>query len=152
MSKLYRPGVSKVIVCPAVAGVSPTRGEINAGTDISLHVSSMPGFNIDTELKEAANLGETFVPTVAAARKASSATIRCWDDDAVTTVRTVLAPGTTTNLVRMPYGDVPTKRCEVWRIKAADLNDSEWGTSDLAAFDVKCAVLSSPTLTGVIPA
>lgn len=152
MSKLFRPGISKVYVLPAVAGVSPTRPEITAGTDISLHIAAMPGFTVENQQLEVANLAERFVGSIDGPDKAAGPKLTCWDDDSVTTVRTILAKGTTTNLLLMPYGDVATKRCEVWRIKVTGLNDQEWSMSDPARFDVQCAVLSSPTQTGVIPA
>lgn len=152
MSKFFRPGVSKVMVLPAIAGTSPTRAEINAGTDISSHVAGLPGFSLNNERKETPHFGQAFVPTIDGPDKAGDPRIQCWDDDTVTTVRTLLAKGTTTFILLMPYGDVPTKRCEKWQIKSTGVNDDEWSTSDPARFTVSVAILSSPVQSGVIPA
>ena len=74
-------------------------------------------------------------------------------DAASTTVRPALAEGTAGYMIRMPEGDVPTDRCEVWPVRVSALNDSAITSANEAkTFMVTFAVTSEPNKNAVIPA
>ena len=53
----------------------------------------------------------------------------------------------------MPYGDVPGRRIEVWDVRTMVPATPPWGMEiKPSTFSVPVAVLSYPTLGGVIPA
>lgn len=151
MSAFYRRGTSKIKSAPAVAGTSPTRAEINAGVDLSPHVIAVSGFMLKNSPISFSTLDTTFDSQIDGPDTADASTLDFKDDDVSNTVRTALAKGTPTQIILMPYGDVPTKRCEVWRTKSTGVND-DWGMdAKVAMFQVGFAILSVPTQSGVIP-
>lgn len=150
--KFFRKGVSKVRFLPAVAGASPTRPEITAGTDLSPQIAGFTGFQLSNAPIQVPNLAETFTPQINGEDTVADSSLAFNDDDAVSTIRTALAKGTTGYLLFMPYGDIPTKRCEVWNVRSTGVND-EWSLDPTPAkFMVGFAVLTTPNQTGVIPA
>lgn len=154
MASFFRRGISKVRFLPAVAGVSPTRPEITAGTDLSPKLAAITGFGINNAPIPVVNLAERFTPSIDGPDETTGASkITFNDDDTTTTIRTALAKGTAGFIVLMPYGDVPTKRCEVWPCKTLGVNDLDYdlGAAN-AKFDVPFAITSAPVQTGVIPA
>jgi hypothetical protein len=144
MARFFRRGVSKVKFLPAVAGTSPTRAEITAGTDLSPQVAAIGGFTPD--------LATSFDSQIDGPDTTDASTLTFYDDDSAATIRTALAKGTSGYVVLFPYGDVVGKRCEVWQSKSTGVND-QWGLDATAAqFQVGFAVLSRPNQNGVTPA
>lgn len=152
MAKFFRPGTSKMSFLPAVAGVSPTRPEITAGTALSDQANSIDGFQFQNARIDTQVLGSSFVPQIDGPDEVGESSVTFLDDDASSTVRTALAKGTTGFIVFFPYGDVPTKRCEKWPVKSTGVND-EWSIgSDPARYVVGFAITNPPTLNAVVPA
>lgn len=152
MARRFRRGFSKVHFLPAVAGVSPTRPEITAGTDLTPQLTAMAGFQLSNSPIPTPNLAEKFTSQIEGEDTVADSSITFLDDDTVSTIRTALAKGTSGFIVLFPYGDVPTKRCEVWAITSTGVND-EWSVgNDPARFAVGFAVTKTPTQNGVVPA
>lgn len=152
MANFFRRGKSKIIFAPAVAGVSPTRAEITAGTPLSLQVNSVDGFELTNSPIPTPNLNDQFTSQIDGEDTVANSALTFLDDDSASTVRTALAKGTAGYLLLLPYGDVPTKRCEVWKVKSTGTND-QWSIgNDPARFKVTFAVTAVPVQNGVIPA
>lgn len=151
MARYFRRGVSKVKWAPAVAGTSPTRPEITAGVDLSPSIAAINGFSFTNAPIATPDLSDNFDSQITGPDTAGDSSLDFYDDDTSTTVRTTLAKGTVGCVLLMPYGDVSTKRCEVWRVTSLGVND-EWGMDAKAAqFQVQFAINSRPTQTAVIP-
>lgn len=152
MAKFFRRGVSKIIFLPAVAGASPTRAEITAGTDLSASITGLSGFQFNNKRIDTPVLSSSFTPQIDGPDETGDSSLTMLDDDTVSTIRTVLAKGTSGFLAMFPYGDVPTKRMEKWPVKSSGVND-EWSLgNDPARYQVDFAITSQPTQTATIPA
>lgn len=152
MARFFRRGVSKVKFLPAVAGTSPTRAEITAGTDLSPAIAGINGFSLANNPITTPDLATNFDSQIDGPDSADQSSLNFYDDDTTTTIRTAVAKGTTGFVVLFPYGDVAGKRCEVWPSKSTGVND-EWGLDATAAqFQVGFAVTAKPTQNGVTPA
>lgn len=152
MARFFRRGVSKVRFLPAVAGASPTRSEINAGTDLSPSIAGIGGFTLENAPITTPDLATNFDSQIDGPDTAPTSSLTFHDDDTSTTVRTALAKGTAGYILLMPYGDVATKRCEVWPVKSTGVND-QWGLDAVSAqFMVGFAITGKPNQTGTIPA
>lgn len=152
MARFFRRGVSKVRFLPAVAGASPTRAEITAGTDLSAAIAAIGGFSLENAPITTPDLATQFDSQIDGPDTSGASTLTFYDDDTSTTVRTALAKGTAGYLLFMPYGDVTSKRCEVWPVKSTGVND-QWSLDATSAqFQVGFAVTSKPNQSGVIPA
>lgn len=152
MARFFRRGVSKVKFLPAVAGTSPTRAEITAGTDLSPSVAGIGGFTLTNAPISTPDLATNFDSQIDGPDTAGDSSLTFYDDDAATTVRSAVAKGTAGFMVLFPYGDVSGKRCEVWPVKSTGVND-EWSLDASAAqFQVGFAVTAKPTQNATTPA
>lgn len=152
MARFFRRGVSAMKWCPTVAGTSPTRAEITAGTDLTPDFAAIGGFKISNAPITTPDLSTTFDTQIDGPDSVDASTITFYDQDNATTIRTALAKGNSGALVLFPYGDVVGKRCEVWRSKSTGVND-EWSLDATAAkFEVGFAVTAKPAQAGTTPA
>lgn len=151
MARYFRRGKSKIKWAPSVAGSSPTRPEITAGVDLSPSVADIAGFQLSNNPIETPDLATAFNSQIDGPDTTDDSSITFYDDDTSTTIRTTLAKGVSGYVLLMPYGDVATKRCEVWQSKSTGVND-QWSLDAAAAqFRVGFAILSVPNQAGVIP-
>ncbi len=152
MAKFFRRGTSKAYFLPAVAGSSPTRPEITAGTDLSPFVTALSGWQFSNTRIDTPLLSSAFTAQIDGPNEVGDSSLTFLDDDTTTTVRTTLARGTSGYVVLFPYGDVATKRCEVWPIKSSGVND-EWSMgADPARYVIDFAITNPPLQTATIPA
>lgn len=153
MAKFFRRGTSKVFFLPAVVDVeAPTRAEITAGTDLSPFATGLSGWQFSNSRIDTPILSSAFTPQIDGPDEVGDSSLTFLDDDTVTTVRTALPRGTSGYICLMPYGDVATKRCEIWPIKSTGAND-EWSMgSDPARYVIDFAVTNPPTQNAVVPA
>jgi hypothetical protein len=158
MARFFRRGITKVKFLPTIAAVSggivgaPTRAEITAGTDVSPDVAELTGFQLSNSPIPTPNLNDAFTPQISGEDTVSDSSITFYDQDNATTIRTALAKGTSGYLVIFPYGDIATKRCQIYPVKTTGVNDEFSVGNDPARFVVGMAVTGVPNLTAVTPA
>lgn len=152
--RFFRRGVSKVHFLPAVATpATPTRIEIDAGTDLSVDLADISGFQFENSPISTPNLASAFTPQIDGEDTVPTSSFTFYDrDQADETIRNVLAKGTKGFIALFPYGDIPTERMEIWEISSAGVND-EWSMgNDAARFMVGVSILSPPSQDVAIPA
>lgn len=143
----------KLLLCPTIANrAAPTRAELTGGTDLTPDLYDLGGFILSPADADASDFSSAVEKTVPGLESLEASTLTFHDDDTTTTIRTAVAKGTNGFIVRMPYGDTPTKRCEVWPVRSKGPND-EWNRgSETAKYPVGFSVTDTPTLNAVIPA
>lgn len=152
MARYFRRGKSKIRWAPAVAGSSPTRAEINAGVDLSPQVADIAGFQLSNNPITTPDLATTFDSQIDGPDSTEDSALTFYDDDTSTTIRTTLAKGVSGFVLLFPYGDVPTKRVEVWPSKSTGVNDQWTMDATAAQFRIGFAVTAVPNQNGVVPA
>lgn len=153
--RFFRRGVSEILVIPTIGNPnSPTRIEIDGGTNISVDIAEIGGFQLSNSPIAVPNLADTFTGQINGEDTVSDSSITFYDHqaDADQTIRPLLAKGITTYLGLLPYGDVPAARMEVWHVRSTGVN-GEWTVgNDPARFVIGFAVLSRPNQEVDIPA
>lgn len=152
MGRYYPRGKTQYHALPAVADpdAGPTRPELDAGTRLT-DIASVSGFTLNNSPAPTPDLDSKFTSSVPGEDTAETPSFTFWDDDDDTTIRDVLAKDTSLFIVRMPYGDVPGKRCEVWDVTSTGVNDgTDMGTP--GQFMVGFSVNETPVQDAVIPA
>lgn len=152
--RFFRRGVSKVHFLPAVADpTSPTRVEITAGTDLSVDLADISGYQFENSPISTPNLASAFTPQIDGEDTVPNSSLTFYDRDAADeTIRDALAKGTKGYIALFPYGDIATERMEIWEISSAGVND-EWSMgNDAARFQVGTSILSPPEQDVAIPA
>jgi hypothetical protein len=108
MSRFFRKGVTKFVFCPTVAGTSPTRAEITAGTEITDSIAAVNGFSLSNSPVTTPDMGSRFDKTVPGIDSAGDSSLNMWDEilDGGTTdpARDVLAKDTELTVSGCPTG------------------------------------------------
>lgn len=152
MARFFRRNVSKIWFLPSVASAAaPTRAEITAGVDLSGAIAAIAGFSLSNTPIAVPDLSSTFNKTIPGEDATQASTLTFYDDNASTVIRTALAKGTAGYILLEPYGDVATKRCEVWPVQTTGVNDVWDLGNDSARYIVGFAVTNTPTQNAVIP-
>jgi hypothetical protein len=118
-SSRYIPeGVTKYNWLPACANyLSPTRAEINAGTDLSPEIATTGNWGIISGVIDAPDLATLFTAQIAGKVTVDGPTIDMYADGTSTDVRTLLPRGTTGFILKLPEGDVAGRKCDVFPVK-----------------------------------
>jgi hypothetical protein len=106
----YSPvATRKIYFVPTIAvPATPTRAELTAGSDLSLVIVGMTGFDQPVTFLTASPLGSPFDVKVSGRITPSDSSIDCLVSKSGTDVRTVLPRGTSGYFTAMWEGDIPT--------------------------------------------
>lgn len=118
-SARYIPeGVTHFNWLPACANyLSPTRAEINAGTDLSPEIASTGNWGIISGTIDTPDLATLFTAQIGGKVTIDGPTIDMYADSTSTDVRTLLPRGTTGFILKLPEGDVAGRKCDVFPVK-----------------------------------
>src|SRR5512144_1995383 len=101
------PGVRKIYFVTTISNyLSPTRGELNAGIDLSNEVAEVSGFTVTSDTTDTPDLSGRFVPVIAGRIKADSSSLSFYASSNSSDVRTVLPRDTVGYIVMLWEGDV----------------------------------------------
>jgi hypothetical protein len=129
---------------------TPSRGELNAGTDLSAEISDVNGFELTGDSADAPDLASQFVAQVPARITASDSEIVFYASSSSSDVRTVLPRGTTGFVCILPEGDITGQKMEVWpaKVKSMFLDSS---IEDPAKVHVQFSITKLPSQNVTIP-
>jgi hypothetical protein len=118
-SSRYIPeGVTHFYFVAAIATyTAPTRGELNAGTDLTPEIASTGNWGIISGSIDAADLATLFTPQIGGKVTIDGPTLDMYADSTSADVRTLLPRGTTGYIVKFPEGDVTGRKMDVFPVK-----------------------------------
>src|SRR2546429_6372968 len=107
-SSRYVPqGVTHYVFTASVATQSsPTRAEINAGTDLTPELAEAGDWAINSEAIDTPDYAANFTPQIPGNITVDGTTLNMYADVASADVRTLLPRNTTGYILQMPGGDV----------------------------------------------
>lgn len=148
----FRRGVTRFVFCPIVTNLAvPTRAQITAGT-VLRGITNVSGFAITRSFVDTPDLDDDFTSNIPGERKAGESVLTFKDKRAANeSIRDILAEGTAGVMIYMPYGDIPTERCECWPVVSGGVND-QIDLSSFANFQVSFGTPEPPEQNAVIPA
>ena len=97
--------------------LSPTRAELNAGTDLSPEIAGTGTWGIISATLDAADLATLFTPQITGKVTVDTPTIDMYASINSVDVRTLLPRGTTGFVVKFPEGDVTGRTMDVYQAK-----------------------------------
>jgi hypothetical protein len=151
-TRYVRYGLTRVVFAPAVANVlSPTRAEINAGTDLSNEVESVNGFQVQSNFVETPDLGTQFTGKLAGRTSADDSSITCYASSNSIDVRTLLPRGTTGFILWFDEGDVAGRKADCYPITVGSI-PKDRDVEAAARIIVNVAITRTPTENFTIPA
>lgn len=145
------PGVRKYyFMTTASSYLTPTRGELNAGTDLTAEIAEVSGWQLAGNNADVPDLSTGFVAQVPARVTASDSEIVFYASSTSADVRTVLTRGTTGFIVILPEGDVTSQKMEVWPVKVKSMF-IDGSIEDPGKVHVQFSITKIPAQNVVIP-
>lgn len=132
-----------------------TRAEIDGAVSLSVDVAGINGFKFNNSPIDTPDLATTFTTQIPGEDTAEGSSLDVYDRDqnnASNAIRSALTKGSTGYLLRLPYGDVPGRRMEIWHVQCTGQNDTIDLGNTSAQYTVGFAVLSPPTQDATVPA
>jgi len=109
---------TKIYYIPTIAAtnLTPTRTEMNAGTDLSPQINDIKGWTVTSNLIETPDLGTSFVSKIAGSTVSADSALTFYTSKNGTDVRSVLPRGTTGYIAMLDGGDTPGNKMEVYPV------------------------------------
>ncbi|MEH0552586.1 phage tail tube protein [Streptomyces sp. B21-101] len=151
-SRYIPPGTRQYYFVPTIASLaSPTRVELDAGTDLTGEVADVSGFQTTSESTDTPDLGSRFVSKIPGRISADDSSITMYASEDSQDVRQLLPRDTAGYIVQFPEGDVSGKTMDVFPVKVASapkMTDVE----DPAKIEVQFTITAEPAENVTVPA
>jgi hypothetical protein len=122
--RFFRPGTTKVVWVRVIATyATPTRVEINLGTELSGEIAEISGFSVTSDSVDTPDLANRFVSKIPGRINAEDSSINFYaSSTGFTDARSVMPRDTTGFLIFMDGGDVATTgRMDIWPCTVASV-------------------------------
>lgn len=147
--------VTKCIWIPAIAAtnLTPTRAEINAGTDLSPQIADWDGWLVASEQIETPDLGSRFTSKIPGALSVEDSTLTMYADKAGVDARTLMPRDTSGNIFFADGGDIANNKGDVYPVKVASVGKERSVAGDEAdRLQFTYSITKEPAENVTIPA
>jgi hypothetical protein len=145
------PGTRKIYWVATIANyLSPSRGELNAGIDLSNEVAEVSGFTVTSDTTDTPDLSGRFVPVIAGRIKADSSSLSFYASSTSSDVRTVLPRDTVGYIVFLWEGDVTSQKMDVFPVKVT-VSALDGNMEDPEKVNISFAITKVPANNVAIP-
>jgi hypothetical protein len=150
--RYYVQGTSKVIWVASISNpASPTRSEINAGTDLSDEIAATSGWEVTGNTEDTPALGSVFIGKVPSTTTADDSSLTFYADSTSTDVRSLLSRGSSGYIIWMDEGDVESYLMDVFPVRVTSATPQR-DISSVAQIMVNFAIMREPSQNVAIPA
>jgi hypothetical protein len=151
-SRYVSEGTRKIYFVTTIATqASPSRAEINAGTDLTDEIAEMSGFAVSSDQAEVPDMASRFTGKIPGRITADDSSIRFYASSNSNDVRTVLPRDTAGFVLTLWEGDVPTQKMDVWPVKVGSAAVQPT-IDDPASILVQFTITRIPSQNVTIPA
>jgi hypothetical protein len=145
-------GTRKFYWVPTIATqASPSRAEMNAGTDLSDEVADVNGFTVASDTVEVPDLSGRFTAKVAGRINAADSSLVFYTSSTSNDVRSVLPRDTVGFIIALWEGDVPTQKMDVFPVKVSS-SAIQTGVDDPGKIEIAFVITKVPSQNVTIPA
>lgn len=145
-------GVTRIYWVPAIAdSASPTRLELDAGTDLTAEVAEAVGWRLQSERRNIQALGQQFRPELEGSLAVDDTRLLMYADQSGGDVATLLSRGDAGHVVILHGGDVAGNPMDVWPVRVAARARIVGGGSGPGVIDVQFVVSAEPALDVAVP-
>lgn len=145
-------GTARYVFCTTLSDIeSPTRAEIDAGTDLSRQVQDIDGWTVESESIETPDLASTFTGSIPGSTSADDSSLTMYADLGGTDVRTLLPRGTNGFMLVMRAGDADGRMMDVFPVRVGSTAVNITVDDDPVTITVNFSVTSEPAENVTIP-
>lgn len=150
-ARYYQPAVSVMYFVASIANyLAPTRGELDAGLNITRQVREINGWGVEGDQIETPDFSSLFVAKIAGRTSAPDSSLTLYGTKSGADIRTTLPRGTTGYIVIMPGGDVSGYKMDVFPISVRAVS-KQHGDKDAFAMMVQVSITAQPAEDVTIP-
>lgn len=151
--KYFHRGKTKVYFLTAISNLaSPTRSELNAGTDISGPLTAADGWDVSGNKIETPALGSEFTTSIAGATSVGDPSLSMYADQQGDDVRTLLPRGTKGFIVILWGGDVAGNKMDAFPIEVLSVGKPLDIGDNAAQVNIKFSIPTPPEVDIEVPA
>lgn len=152
--RYINPDVSKVYFVATMANYeSPTRSELDAGTDLTREIASTEGWNTESENVETPDLDSRFTSVIPGRISAEDSSLTFYADRTGSDARALLPRDTSGYIVWMDGGDVPGSPMDIYPVRVSSVGkERSVEGDDAATVVINFAITSEPAEDVEIPA
>lgn len=119
-SRYIPPGTTRYYFVASIANKnSPTRSELDAGSDLTAEISAISGFATTSDQADTPDLGSRFTGKIPGRITADDSSLTMYMSSTSNDVRTLLTRDTTGFIVIFPEGDTTGRRMDVFPVRVA---------------------------------
>ncbi|MEU9208552.1 hypothetical protein AB0D27_11500 [Streptomyces sp. NPDC048415] len=124
-SRYIPPGTTHYYWVATIANYnSPSRSELNAGTDLTGEVMAVSGFATSSDQQDTPDLGSRFVPKIPGRITADDSSITMYASSNSSDARTLMPRDTAGYVVIFPEGDITGQKMDVFPVKVTGVPKS----------------------------
>ncbi|MEU2924211.1 hypothetical protein ABZ636_03990 [Streptomyces sp. NPDC007251] len=117
-SRYIPPGTTRYYWVASISNyTSPTRAELNAGTDLTGEIAAVSGFATTSDQQDTPDLGSRFTSKIPGRITADNSSITMYLSSTSSDVRTLLPRDTAGYVVILPEGDVTGQKMDIFPVK-----------------------------------
>ncbi|WP_242890276.1 phage tail tube protein [Actinomadura litoris] len=139
---------------PDIANVqAPTRGELDAGVDLSPQLMDVDGWTVESESVETPNLADSFTGSINGSTSADDSSVTMYSDRNGADIRAILQRDDDGNIVWLHGGDIPgNATMDVFPCRIGSLGKNITLDDDASSIQVNFNITDEPAENITIPA
>lgn len=152
-SRYINVGTTVVNWVPSISNKNaPTRGELNAGTNLAGENAASDGWSTSTDMAETPDMASRFTSKIPGRISADDSSLTMYADLGGTDARTLMPVDANGFIVWMDGGDVAGRKMDVYPVRVASHSKARSvdGT-DAATIEISFAITSQPAENITIP-
>lgn len=151
-TRFFRPGITKVSWIVSISNKNaPTRGELNAGLDLSQDVADIAGWMVSGAKIDTPDLNSRFVSSIPGLIQADESSITYYTSPVGTDVRSLMPRDTDGFVVWLDGGDVTGRKMDVFPVRVLSVGKERKMGTEPARLTIQYAVTSIPAEDVTIP-
>jgi len=153
-TRYFDRGTTKCYYLPAVAAsnLTPTRAEMDAGTDLSNEVSDINGWMVSAEQIDTPALGTVFTGNIPGPTSSPESSITFYASSNSVDVRALLPRGTSGYIMWLDGGDVPGNKADVFPARVRSNGKQRSLGNEAAKIEVQFSITNTPGENVTVPA
>lgn len=147
----YQPGVTKVYIVNTMSNyLSPTRGELDAGLDVTRQVRAIDGWSVEADQVERPDFASLFTSKIGGRTSASDSSLTIYAAKNGIDARQTLTQGYTGYVVFMDGGDTTAYKMDVYPVLVIS-RPKQRGDSDPMNIQYQFSITQPPAEDVAIP-
>lgn len=153
-TRYFDRGTTKVYFLPTIAAtnLTPTRAEMDAGTNLSGEVADINGWVVSSEQIETPELASVFTGSIPGPTSASDSSITFYASSNSVDVRALLPRNTTGYIMWLDGGDVGGNKADVYPVRVRAAGKMRSLGNEAARIEIQFSVTRTPGENVTVPA